>query len=311
MTLRLIGAVTLLAAAATGLGAAAKSGLGAAAPVPQARPKAFTQCGEEPGWDDPAEPFHVFGNTWYVGTCGITALLVTSPRGHILIDGATEKGGEQIAANIVKLGFRMADVKAMVASHAHGDHVGGFAHLQRLSGAPVWSRGDDVIALRAGRGGPKDPQYRSAPPFPAVAEVREARPGRAVRVGPLALMPVDSTGHTLGGTSWTWRSCEGAEEGGRCLSFAYVDSLTAISDDGFRYSDAAANPGLKDRFVATVARIGQQPCDVLLTPHPTVSAMWQRLGPGATQPLIQRGACRALAERAHQRLAERLAKEVQ
>lgn len=299
MTLRLAGAIALMAVAATTLGAAA--------PAPQARPKAVTQCGEEPGWDDPAEPFHIFGNTWYVGTCGITALLVTSPQGHVLIDGATAKGGEQIAANVTRLGFRMADVKAMVASHAHGDHAGGFAHLQRLSGAPVWSRGEDVGALRAGRGGPKDPQYRSAPPFPAVADVREARAGRAVRVGPLALMPVDSTGHTLGGTSWTWRSCEGS----RCLTFAYVDSLTAISDDGFHYSDTATNPGLRDRFAATVARVARLRCDVLLTPHPTVSGMWQRLGPGATRPLSEPGACRNLAEQAGRRLADRLAREAQ
>lgn len=283
--------------------AVAPASLGSAPPAP--RPHATTVCAEEPGWSDPAEPFHIFGNTWFVGTCGISALLVTSPRGHVLVDGATPEAAAQIAANIAKLGFRLADVKAIVVSHAHSDHVGGLAELQRLTGAPVWSRGSDVGTLQRGFGGNDDPQRKIAPHFPPVAQVREVRGGNTVRVGPVALRAVDTTGHTPGSTSWTWRSCEGR----RCLNIAYVDSLTAISDDDYRYSDDAVHPGYLARFRSSIARVASLPCDVLLTPHPGVSAMWERIGPKPTEPLVDRQACRDLSRAAGERLGQRLARE--
>ena len=268
----------------------------------QQRPKATSVCADDAGWDDPAEPFHIHGNTWFVGTCGITAILVTSPQGHVLIDGAASQGSALISANVAKLGFRMADVRAMLLSHAHMDHAGGFAGLQRLTTAPVWSRGSDAKALQRGRGGADDPQVNSAPPFAPVANVRTLRDGAAVRVGPVTVRAVATPGHTPGGTSWTWRSCEGQS----CIAITYVDSLSAISDEGFRFS---ASPARVAQFQATIARVAALPCDLLLTPHPGASGMWERLGPAAREPAINPGACQALSAGARERLADRLARE--
>src|SRR5215212_1934451 len=104
-----------------------------AAQQPTAKPVAL--CKADAGWSDPAKPQPVYGNTWYVGTCGITALLVTSDKGHVLIDGATTEAAPQIEANIRALGFRIKDVRFILATHAHLDHAGGFARLQKASGA--------------------------------------------------------------------------------------------------------------------------------------------------------------------------------
>ena len=108
-------------------------------------------CKVDAGWNDPAPPQHVFGNAWYVGTCGVSALLITSDRGHILIDGATEQAAPLIEANIGTLGFKIGDVKFILATHAHLDHAGGFARLQRDSGAVMVARGADAAAIERGR----------------------------------------------------------------------------------------------------------------------------------------------------------------
>ena len=58
-------------------------------------------------WDKPAPPVRIHANTYLVGTCGISSILITGSEGHVLIDGGTEQGADLIAANIRALGFRM------------------------------------------------------------------------------------------------------------------------------------------------------------------------------------------------------------
>jgi metallo-beta-lactamase class B len=272
---------------------------------PTATAPAPPLCKVDAGWNDPAPPQHVFGNTWYVGTCGISALLITSDRGHILIDGATEQAAPLIEANIGALGFKIGDVKFILATHAHLDHAGGFARLQRDSGAVMVARGADAAAIERGRGDRSDPQYLSVDPFPPVNHVRRVADGDAVTIEPLSLTAHATPGHTPGSTSWTWDSCEGA----RCLHMAYVDSVTAISDDVYRYSDEAAHAGVVAAFRHTLAMVAALPCDVLLTPHPSASNLFARVGPQPTAPLSDPNACRALAAQAGDTLDKRLAKE--
>lgn len=262
-------------------------------------------CATDAGWNDPATPLRVYGNTWFVGTCGISALLVTSDAGHILIDAATPQAGPQILANIRALGFKPEDVRAIVFSHEHHDHAGSLAELQRATGAPVYARAPAVGVLTRGKPDRSDPQFEVSEPIVPVERVITLADGGVVRVGPLVLQAIASAGHTPGGTSWTWRSCEGDI----CHQMVYADSLTAISDDVFRYSDERAHPGYVAAFRDTLARIAALDCDVLVTPHPSASQLWTRIGPGASAPLSDTGACRAYANAATQRLDKRLADE--
>jgi metallo-beta-lactamase class B len=286
-------AVTLLLLAAA---------LPAAAVTAPAHP---ARCRDDAGWDDPAVPRRVYGNTWYVGTCGISALLVTSAAGHVLLDAGTETAAPLVEANIRRLGFRVEDICVIVNSHAHRDHAGGIARLQRASGAAVRARDTAAAVLTTGHADRTDPQFAVLKPFPAVAGVEILDGDGHVRVGTIDLLAHATPGHTPGGTSWTWRECER----GRCLNIAYVDSLTAISDDTYRYSDDSAHPGVLAAFRDTLATVAALSCDVLLTPHPGSSALWARLSPDASHPLVDAGACRAYADSARQRLDERLARE--
>jgi len=271
----------------------------ATAAAPLAPPTAgCAACAE---WNRPQPPLHVFGNTWYVGTHGLAAILVTSPAGHVLIDGALPESAPLIRASIEKLGFRVDDIALILNSHAHFDHAGGIAELQRASGAEVLATAPSAAVLARGTSGADDPQHGELFDYAPVAKVRVVADGEVVRVGPLALTAHRTPGHTPGGTTWSWQSCEGE----RCLELVYADSLTAISAEGFSFT---GSPIVAD-FERSYPLLEHLPCDILLTPHPGASDLWERVAArdgGDRDALIDGSACRRYAERARAQLRQRL-----
>ena len=129
----------------------------------------------------------MFGNTYYVGVKGLSAVLITSDGGLILLDGALPQSAAVIDENIRKVGFRTADIKLILNSHAHYDHAGGIAALQRASGAVVAASPSGARALEQGGPTADDPQFVLAGKFPAVAKVRIVGDGEVLRVGNLAV----------------------------------------------------------------------------------------------------------------------------
>jgi metallo-beta-lactamase class B len=263
------------------------------------------------GWGRPHEPFKVYGNTWYVGG-GVSSILITSKAGHILIDGGLTQSAPQIAANIEKLGFHLKDVKLIVNSHMHYDHAGGIAALQRASGAEVAASPAAKRALENGGPVEDDPQFTYGPEhnnFPAVKPVRAIEDGETLRVGPLAITAHFTPGHTPGGTSWTWKSCEGKT----CASVAYADSLNSVSAPGFRFTGDATHPSLVESFRHSMNVVASLKCDILLAPHPDSidldGKLAARANKPARDPFFEPGACAAYAEGARQRLQARIAEE--
>ena len=61
----------------------------AAAAAPVFKADASKKCDACEAWNAPQEPFRVFGNTYYVGVAGLSAVLIASDRGLILLDGET------------------------------------------------------------------------------------------------------------------------------------------------------------------------------------------------------------------------------
>jgi metallo-beta-lactamase class B len=266
-------------------------------------------CDGEKAWNAPHAPFRLHGGTYYVGTHCLAALLVTSPAGHVLVDAGLPTTAPLVRASIEALGFRVADVKLIVNSHAHHDHAGGIAELQRASGAAVAASPWSARVLEAGRSLPDDPQHDVAPGFPRVTRVRVLADGETVRVGPLALTARWTPGHTPGGTTWTWRSCEGA----RCIDLVYADSQTPVSADGFSFTRGATYPTALQDFARGHATLERLRCDLLVTPHPSASALWERLAArdagGAGPSLVDPDGCRRYAAGARAALARRVATE--
>ena len=251
-----------------------------------------TSCSSCAEWNRPHGPVQVFGNTWYVGTDGLTALLVTSAEGHVLIDGALPESAPQILANITAAGFRLRDVKVILNSHAHFDHAGGLSALQQATGAPVVASPRSAPWIRAGTPQPDDPQFGTIRGYPPVRTVREIADGDTVRVGPVQLVMTLTPGHTPGGTTWRWRSCDGA----RCLWLVYADSFTPLAAPAFRYTTNRAYADGPTDFPRSMERWRTMPCDLLITPHPMGSNLWARMQGSA--PLVDSGACRDYADKA-------------
>ena len=145
---------------------------------PQFIPDPPHQCDDCATWNKPRDPFRVFGNTYYVGSDGLSALLITGDAGHILLDGGLSQTAPLIHANIRTLGFKTEDIKLIAVSHGHFDHGGGVASLQRFTGATVAASPATAAALRRGENTPDDPQFgfgRAFNGFPVVKTVREVR----------------------------------------------------------------------------------------------------------------------------------------
>ncbi len=272
-------------------------------------------------WNQPQAPFRIYGNTYYVGPHGLSSILIRSDAGLVLIDGALPESAPMIAQHIRALGFAMHDVKIILNTHAHFDHAGGIAALQRMSGAKVYASPRSAAVLTTGVVGRADPQYGSLRSIQRVEHVRKLQDGEAVRLGSLVLTAHFTPGHTPGGTTWTWQSCEAA----RCLQMVYAESLSAVSADGFRFSQNSSYPTVLADFQHSFTVLDHLPCDILMTPHPDASDFWQRVGDEeaersgtagakvmqspAQYPLIDPAACRRLADESRQALKTRLAAE--
>jgi metallo-beta-lactamase class B len=259
-------------------------------------------CQDNDEWDKPGPPFRVYGRTYYVGTCGITSLLVVGPEGHTVIDSGTDEGAKIVLANIRALGFDPEDVKTLLLSHEHFDHVGGMARLQAATGATIITSAAAAKVLRSGVPDPADPQAKSAhPAFPPVTgKILELDGDNPLLLGDWTFRQISTPGHTLGATSWSWQDCEAAA----CKSIVYVDSLNPISSDGYRFSDNAA---LVAGFRAGVAEVAGAPCDIVIAPHPGAVALRARLG--GQKPLIDPSGCKAFAATVSGRMDKRLADE--
>ena len=124
-------------------------------------------CKDWDDWDKAGPAYRIHANSFYVGTCGIAVILITGADGHILIDGGTEAAPDIIAKNISAVGFSLSDVKILLHSHEHFDHVAGLARLQELSGASLYASKAAAPVLTSGVTAASDPQNGSHDPLSA------------------------------------------------------------------------------------------------------------------------------------------------
>lgn len=183
-----------------GAGLRSSSPLANDAQISAAEQAPLAEMAAEAHWNDPFPPFRVIGNIYYVGTTGVSSWLITTPRGHILIDGALPQSPPQILANIRALGFDIHDVKFLLNSHAHFDHAGGLAALKRASGAVMVASAADRVTLESGRINYGPTASIAVPPVRVDRVVGE---GDTLSLGGVTLTAHMTPGHTPGCTSWS------------------------------------------------------------------------------------------------------------
>jgi metallo-beta-lactamase class B len=279
-----------------------------ALPLVAAAQAATPNCASCPTWNIPQRPFQLFGNSYYVGTHGLAAVLVTSHTGHVLIDGALPESAPLIAANIEALGFKLSDVRAIVNSHVHFDHAGGIAELQRRTGAQVYISEPALGVMHTGQVGRDDPQFGEIGPIVPVPTARAIPANDTLQVGGLTLVALRTAGHAPGGTSWSWTSCEGE----RCRAMVYGDSQSSISAEGFLFTRPTTYPRVLADFEDGFTALERVRCEILVTPHPEAMQLWERLAKretGERDALVDTTACKRYAAVARERLAQRLKRE--
>lgn len=225
------------------------------------------QADSPAAWTRPYPPFRVVGPIDYVGTEGIGVYLIRTYAGLILLDGGPREAAPIVERNIAKLGFKLSDVKIIIASHAHWDHAGGLAALKRDTGARFLSSAADRAAYEAGTP-PSDTDY-GVVKFDPVKVDGVLKDGVAVRLGGVAITPVLTPGHTPGCTTWTMK----AKDKARVLDVVFPCSLTVA---GNKLVGNKGYPDIVRDFRASFARMRAIRADVTLPAHPEFADVLDR-----------------------------------
>lgn len=209
-------------------------------------------------WNRPVEPFRVAGPVYYVGTENITSLLVTTPAGHILVDGGLEESAPLIIRNVEKLGFKVKDVRLLLSTHAHTDHAGGLARLKAASGARLYAGAADVELLA--RGGRGDFAFGDTLPFPPVVADVAVRGGEEIVLGGVRVKAVATPGHTKGCTTWTFTVDDGGTP-------RHVVMIGGTSAPGYRLVGNPNYPSIIADFEATFRTLRGLQADIVFEGH--------------------------------------------
>ena len=248
-------------------------------------------------WRQPIAPVQLADHSWYVGTAGLSALLVKTDDGALLLDGGMPQAAEMLLANLRKIGVQPRDVRYIAHSHAHADHAGPLAAVKRATGATLLSNAESAWLLA--RGGSDDIHFGDKIQFPPAQADRLLHDGETVSIGGIALTVQFVPGHTPGSMAWTWTDIRD----GKPVRIAYVDSLSA---PGYSLIGNRRLPRLVDDYRRSFDVVRALPCDVLIAPHPD-AAGWD---PATRKsPAVNANACRDYADAAQRNFETELAKQ--
>jgi metallo-beta-lactamase class B len=211
-------------------------------------------------------PHKIIGNLYYVGTESLGSFLVATPEGLILINSDYERTVPVIRSSVEKLGFKFTDVKILLGSHAHGDHMQGDAIVKELTGAKVMAMEQDVPALQAMKPGGK--------PHPIDRVLHD---GDTVTLGGSTLVAHLTPGHTRGCTTWTMK----VADGGKTYDVVIIGSVGV--NPGYKLINNPDVPQIAEEYERSFKVLRGLACDVPLGSHPAMYGLaekYPKLGKG-------------------------------
>jgi metallo-beta-lactamase class B len=237
----------------------------------QSKQAPFKQAGKT-DWNAPFPAHKVIGNVYFVGSAELASFLITTPQGHILINSDFETTVPVIRASVEKLGFKFTDIKILLGSHAHGDHMEGDALVKELSGARVMAMEQDVPWLRKMTPGNK--------PHPIDKILKD---GEQVTLGGTTLTAHLTAGHTPGCTTWTTK----VDENGKSYNVLIVCSVGV--NPGTVLVNNKDYPSIADDYARSFKVLRTMPVEVFLGAHGSfygLQAKYAKLQAGGTNPFI-------------------------
>lgn len=262
------------------------------------------QAANPPAWSTPTAPYRIGENLYYVGSAGLSSFLITTPKGHILIDSGVPGSAKSIEHSITTLGFKPADVKILLNTHAHFDHTGGLAELKADTGATLFSTAADRKALETGKyiGSEEVADFD----FPAVKVDRLVKDGGTVSLGGAVLTAHITPGHTAGCTTWTFPvTIDGATH--QAVLFC---SISVAANRLVSKTRGPQYPGIVDDYRRGFAKLKSLKADVFLAPHTAqfgAPAKVARMGAGGPSPFIDPNELGVVTARYEKQFEEALA----
>jgi metallo-beta-lactamase class B len=257
-----------------------------------------------PEWNRPIEPFRVAGNLYYVGAADVSSYLIATPEGHFLLDAGFRETAPLIEANVRKLGYRITDIRLLLISHGHYDHVGGVAEIKANTKATLLASPAEAPLLS--RGGKGDFAFGDTYPYPPLVPDRLLHDGEQVSLGGTVLTAHFTPGHAKGCTSWTTT----VKENEKVFQVVIPCSVTA---PGYQLVDNPKYPEIQKDFEATFATLRALPCDVFLGLHSWEFGLPEKIKARAahagTNPFIDPEGYQRLLERGQAAVRELAAKQ--
>lgn len=257
----------------------------------------------DPAWRQPFEPLRIVGNIYYVGTRGLSAFLVVTPGGGILIDSGEAASVPFIRASVEKLGFRMSSIRILLAGHAHFDHVGGHAEIVKLTGAQVMAMSADREALESG----VDRSALGGDGWTPVKVDRVLKDRDTVTLGGTTLTAHLTPGHTQGCTTWT----TDASQDGRRYQVAMVCSVTI--NDGVHLVGNTRVPAIAQHYADAFRVLHGLTPDVYVAEHGSVFALEDKAGRATSgapaNPFVDPDGYRRFVDRSEQAYLTQLQQE--
>lgn len=230
-------------------------------------------------WNDPFPPHRIADGLYYVGSKGLSTYLITTKGGHILINASFERTVPIIRKNVEQLGFKMTDVKILLSSHAHDDHVGGLALLKELTGAKVYVMQQDAdVTAKGGEG-----QYLYKGRWKPVKVDKLLKDREQVSLAGTTLTAHLTPGHTPGCTTWTMT----ARDGANVYNVVIVGSPNV--NPGYKLVNNTEYPEISSDFARTFRVLKSLSCDIFLGAHGSYYDMERKvllLGRGSANPFV-------------------------
>ncbi len=258
-------------------------------------------------WRAPVPPRRLVGNLYYVGASGVSSFLIVTPAGHLLLDTGFDDTVPIIQAGVEQLGFRLADIKFILSSHAHIDHVGGHARMKKLTGAQIVASAADARTIESGG---EDDYIRWPKETILYAPAKVDRiigDGERLTLGGVTLVAHLTPGHTRGATTWAMEIDDGGVK--RQAVFFSSASINA----GTRLLNNPLFPDYVREFEATFAKLRALPCDMFFAPHGGQFAMAEKMARlergGGENPFVDPAGWKRLVAGAEKAYRDQLAIE--
>jgi len=229
--------------------------------------------GGNPEWSQSYPPFRIVGNVYWVGTYDLACYLITTPKGHILINTGLAASGEMISENVKALGFKMSDLRILTTTQAHYDHVGALASIKKQTGAKMFADWKDAPVLADG--GKSDYEmHNRGMTFEPVKVDRELKDNDVIELGDMKLKMIHHPGHTKGSCSFLFD----VKDGDKTYKVLIANLPTIVTSR--KLSDIPEYPEISGDIAYTLSSLKKQQFDIFLSSHASQFDLHKKHKPG-------------------------------